>query len=685
MGGRPPQPIEEDQDVDDEALLEGYDNKELDDEEAILLAKWAAAAEYDDLVDDASTAHPPSPPVVRAQNLKTLKTGSAAWRSLNDAHPELVVEMCRDFSKSSYKAMALKYEAQLITHGFGVPPQQTLSRWAINVAKNQPARDVQGGHRKAILSEEDSARLVTTIDGIRDAGGKVGWRLLSRLVRCLLTLSGIVYVCHGATFPSVSWCCTFFTKHGFSKRRVTKASRRVKPEDFDEIQKTFMLQIAHDVGRYKVAKAHVINFDETGVLLFKQGDSTMARTGSSQVPLFGAGDKRQFTVTNCGSAAGAMPPLQIIFAGVFGKKGAIPKLKTPIPGLKGALLTQTPSHWQTEGSMLEYMEKIILPWMTELRRDAGDPTAHVILLVDVFSAHLTVAFRQWCRKNHILLHYIYPGLTGDLQPMDIAIQGPFKEDVTHFMEDYYAKLLTLYMEAHGGKWDGFEFGMKKSDLSVPFLEALGEAYVTMCTTEDGRKRHERAWRQFEICWDPSTQAEATARFEAGTLYPKAGGGARSKAVIIEAMIKADALAAEDEVDEALEEEDEAIVMVAPSDVEAEEEDVEPVEERDIADIVEEQGAGSVEEAPVVEMKQIEAQLAEYLVKAKTTVAGVQYLVHFKDLPCSNDEWWSKEELEDDGLESLIAQFDAACVKKAREDLASMGEGRKKNKTQRMDL
>src|SRR6185436_16771158 len=119
----------------------------------------------------------------------------------------------------------------------------------------------------------------------------------------------------------------------------------------------------------------------------------MAKEGSKQVHIFGLGEKRQYTLNNFGTAAGEFAPLQVIFAGVWGKKGAVPKVKATIDGLEGALLTQTPDHWQDEKSLLEYCNKIVLPFVNQKRRDAGDADGYFSLIVDVYPV---VAFRQWC-------------------------------------------------------------------------------------------------------------------------------------------------------------------------------------------------------------------------------------------------------------------------------------------------
>jgi hypothetical protein len=414
-----------------------------------------AVETLEQVVADSLLVKPPSLPLA-----PLLGKGAASWRRLNENHAQLVGEICLHLAKTSFKATKLKYEKTLEELGFAFPPQQTLSEWKARVLLNQPARGVPGGNKVAILSVTERKQLIDALFGIGNAGAKVGLKLVKRLTTAILALSGKAYISgkNNAQFPSPVWCHNVFKEMGYSKRRGTKASRRQKPEEISEIQRTLICQLAYDIKTFKLSKMCVGNFDETGVFLFHQSNSTMAKTNVKQVHLVGHGEKRQYTLNNFGTASGNFAPLQIIFAGVWGKKGAVPKLASPIAGLRSALLTQTKDHWQTGDSLLEYCEKIVLPFVNQQRRAAGDVDGHFLLLVDVYPSHFVVSFRQWCKRNRILLHYIYLGLTGELQPMDIAVQGPFKDFVTEFMEEeYFQALLNQHMIANDGKFDSFDF------------------------------------------------------------------------------------------------------------------------------------------------------------------------------------------------------------------------------------
>ena len=142
----------------------------------------------------------------------------------------------------------------------------------------------------------------------------------------------------------------------------------------------------------------------------------------------------------------------------------------------------------------------------------------------------------------------------------------------------------------------------------------------------------------------------------GTLWPKAKGGKRSKAVIIEAMIAAEALEEEAAANppviieamiatDALEEAAAAHVPVVDALWHVAEEDgpIEVEREESLSDDQE-----FDEEEPCNPVVMDDAFIVELLTKTKTTNAGRQFLVHYKDLARANDRWFSEEDLVEDG-------------------------------------
>jgi hypothetical protein len=153
----------------------------------------------------------------------------------------------------------------------------------------------------------------------------------------------------------------------------------------------------------------------------------------------------------------------------------------------------------------------------------------------------------------------------------------------------------------------------------------------------------------------------------GTLWPKAKGGKRSKAVVIEAMIAAEE--AEEEVAAEMNEEarvdDFAAVNIA----------MEPEIQMDDED---EQNSDDVDDEDVGSPGEVvdDGFIVEMISKSKVTKAGSQYLVHYKGLARSNDRWFSAEDLEEDGLAHHISAFQQ---RKDQEGVAADDRRKKKKK------
>jgi hypothetical protein len=193
--------------------------------------------------------------------------------------------------------------------------------------------------------------------------------------------------------------------------------------------------------RYKLSPYDVYNFDQTAILLnpHAQGGKTRATIGSKQVPLQGIDDKRQFTLVPVINAAGEKLPLQIIFKGVEGKRGAIPdkQVRLEFPAWH---FTQTKNHWSNERTNMDLIEKIILPHAREskqTRRDLGeDVCEEIVIVLDCWPVQKTDSFRKAVSNLHggkTILLYVPPNLTGQFQPLDVAVNSSLE---AKFMKSY---------------------------------------------------------------------------------------------------------------------------------------------------------------------------------------------------------------------------------------------------------
>ena len=102
----------------------------------------------------------------------------------------------------------------------------------------------------------------------------------------------------------------------------------------------------------------IVNWDQTGVL----GSWTMEKEGSKRVEIAGVDDKRKITTVFAGSLAGDFLPPQLIYKGTTQR--CLPTIQFP-PDWH---VTHCENHWSNESMMKAYIERILLPYLREKRK-----------------------------------------------------------------------------------------------------------------------------------------------------------------------------------------------------------------------------------------------------------------------------------------------------------------------------
>ena len=95
--------------------------------------------------------------------------------------------------------------------------------------------------------------------------------------------------------------------------------------------------------------------------------------------------------------------------------------------------------------MIAYLEKIIIPYVTESRKQLKLSSQHPALVIfDVFKGQCTESVIQLLEENNILYVIISPNTTDKLQPLDF--NKPAKDFVRRKFQEWYSDKILDQLE-----------------------------------------------------------------------------------------------------------------------------------------------------------------------------------------------------------------------------------------------
>ena len=159
----------------------------------------------------------------------------------------------------------------------------------------------------------------------------------------------------------------------------------------------------------------------------------MEKQGSRQVPVVGKEDKREITVLLTVTATGKLLPPQVIYQGKT--PGCHPKVTFP----SSCNIMHSESHWSTEEMMLEYVDQVLVPCVSQTRQELELADDHPALAIfDVFRAHRCESFLKTLCTHNIHQVFVLAGCTGELQPLDLSVNEEFKAAMKSSFSRWYA-------------------------------------------------------------------------------------------------------------------------------------------------------------------------------------------------------------------------------------------------------
>lgn len=170
--------------------------------------------------------------------------------------------------------------------------------------------------------------------------------------------------------------------------------------------------------KHSFTPERIYNLDETNIMMVVQAPNVIAQTGTKQVGQSVSAERGQL-ITICGignSIGNFLPPVFIFPRACFhesmirgGPSGCIGFANSPTSGcMTGPLFLK----------VLEHIKK-------QVRCSKDDP---ILLLMDNHESHCTLDAINYCRDNGLVAVTFPPHCTHRLQPLDVAVNGPFNKN-----------------------------------------------------------------------------------------------------------------------------------------------------------------------------------------------------------------------------------------------------------------
>ncbi|XP_060553673.1 uncharacterized protein LOC132714771 [Ruditapes philippinarum] len=181
----------------------------------------------------------------------------------------------------------------------------------------------------------------------------------------------------------------------------------------------------------------IYNVDETGIQPDHRPPNVIATPGSKPQAVT---SPRSTTTTliACANALGNAIPPYFIFKG---KRYYEDLLEGASPGSRGVV---SDSGWSNSTIFKRYLEEHFLP----LIGGGGTKDDPILLILDGHASHVPPSLIEWAKERHLIL-FVLPAHTSHvLQPLDVAVFGPFKtfyyQECASFMQRNMGQIISRY-------------------------------------------------------------------------------------------------------------------------------------------------------------------------------------------------------------------------------------------------
>ena len=320
--------------------------------------------------------------------------------------------------------------------------------------------------RPLLLGVDLDKQIRAYLEALRDNGAVVNTAITIACARGVVkSFDSNLLECNGGHIHLTKhWAKYLMERMGFVKRRAsTKA--KVSLVKFERYKAQFNFDVKAIIEMEEIPSELVINWDQTGIHYVPVSSWTMAKEGSKRVEIAGIDDKRQITAVFGGTMAGDFLPPQLIYQGKTSK--CLPSVDFPSTWH----VTFTENHWSNEKATVDYLEKILFPYIDRKRQEVRvDPDYPALVLFDRFRGQCTEKIFTMLEAHHVFVAIVPANCTDRLQPLDISVNKPAKEFLRGQFQEWYSEQICQQLQED-------ESSPQPVDLRMSIVKPLGAKWM----------------------------------------------------------------------------------------------------------------------------------------------------------------------------------------------------------------
>ena len=322
--------------------------------------------------------------------------------------------------------------------------------------------------RRLMLGEELDKQVQSYILELRSNGAVINSLITIAVAQGIVTNydSNLLSANGGHIILTKFWAKYLLRRLGFVKRRSsTKA--KVSASNFALLQEQFSYDAKVLIDMMEIPGSLVIIWDQTGIQYVPVSQWTMEREGMKRIEIAGNQDKRQITAVFGVTMDGNFLPPQLVYAGKTPK--CLPKVDFP----EDWDITFTENHWCNEAVMIDYVNKILLPYIAQKKQQLSlDPLYPSLVIFDCFRGQCTDQFLSLLKANSIYILIVPANCTDRLQPLDVSINKTAKEFLRRQFQEWHAAKISDQMLKHNKG-----SSIQPVDLSMAVVKPLGARWM----------------------------------------------------------------------------------------------------------------------------------------------------------------------------------------------------------------